>query len=207
MSALEKEGTELLEKEAPKEELPRPSKQVLFLPGGKAVPAGGRAAPTQRARPAGGRFNRATAEDLAEYNATLPDRIAFMENDPIVRSSQGRDPLALLATLKAEVARESAALAYQRIENEKMGKDISQVSSRRIDAIKKIADIEMEMRKIGFDQVDVYGEKFQRIFKLWIDTIQLIAQETLPAEQLDLFFNRLTTDMDGWEEKAADLVR
>ena len=125
----------------------------------------------------------------------------------MILGARGRDPLVLLSVLKTEVAKEAAALAYQRILNEQMGKDISQVSSRRIDAIKKIADIEMEMRKIGFDQIDVYGEKFQKIFKLWIETIRDVAEHTLTPEQLDLFFNRLTTTMDGWEDKAAEIVR
>ena len=88
-----------------------------------------------------------------------------------------------------------------------MGKDITTVSGRRIDALKKIADMEMEMRKVGFDQLDVYSEKFQKILKLWIGMIEAVAQDILEPEQLDLFFNRLSSEMEGWEEKAADLVR
>ena len=180
--------------------LPRPATQVVLLSGGGR--AGG-----SRTKTPGGRFNRATEADEAHYAATAAERQAFVDNDPVVVYARGRDPIALLQTLKSEVAKEAAALAYQRIENEKMGKDISQVSSRRIDAIKKIADIEMEMRKIGFDQIDVHGEKFQKIFKLWIETISGIASETLTPEQADLFFNRLETEMTGWEDKAADLIR
>jgi hypothetical protein len=179
--------------------------KVAFLPKGTTVPAGGRA--VGRVKPPGGRFNRPTVEDLEHYASTEEERTAFVENDPVVRGAKGRDPLILLSILKTEVAKEAAALAYQRQLNEQMGKDISQVSSRRIDAIKKIADIEMEMRKIGFDQIDVYSEKFQKVFKFWIETIQSVAENTLTREQLDLFFNRLTTEMEGWEEKAADLVR
>jgi hypothetical protein len=205
---LEKEAAELLkslERPSP-DPKPKSENQVYFLHGSNTAPAGGKAA-GGRPRPPGSRFARPTAEDLKEYEATAAERTAFIDNDPIVKGSKGKDSMALLATLKAEVAREAAALAYQRIENEKMGKDISQVSGRRIDAIKKIADIELEMRKIGFDQVDVTSETFQRIFKLWIESIKTVAEETLSPEQLDLFFNRLTTEMDGWEAKAADLIR
>jgi len=187
--------------------LPKPTNQVYFLPGGATAPAGGRAASSPKPKTPGGRFNRPTAEDNAAYEATLSERTEFIEQDAVVQSARGKDPLALLSTLKAEVARESAALAYQRLLNEKMGRDITQVSSRRIDAIKKIADIEMEMRKIGFDQIDIHSEKFQRIFKLWIENIRTVAEQTLTPEQLDLFFNRLQTEMDGWEDKAADLIR
>lgn len=180
--------------------------QLLFLPTSMTAAAGGKAA-GGKDRPAGTRFNYPTAEDLERYNNTSGERDEFIANDPVVRGSATRDPLLFLNTLKQEVAREAASMAYQRQLNEKMGRDISQVSKARIDALKKIADIEMEMRKIGFDQIDVYGEKFQKIFKLWITTIRDVASVTLTAEQLDLFFNRLTTEMDGWEDKAAELVR
>ena len=195
-----------LEEPAPPQ-IPRSTNQLLFLPKGTSATAGGRASGSTKVRPPGGRFNRPTSDDLKYYQATADERRDFIDNDPIVLGARGRDPLVLLSVLKTEVAKEAAALAYQRILNEQMGKDISQVSSRRIDAIKKIADIEMEMRKIGFDQIDVYGEKFQKIFKPWIETIRDVAEHTLTPEQLDLFFNRLTTTMDGWEDKAAEIVR
>lgn len=184
---------------------PQPANQVLFLNSKTLAPAGGRAAGV-RGR-AGARFNKPTAEDREQYEATREEREHALANDPVVRSAAGRDPLALLSTLKAEVAREAAALAYQRVLNEQMGRDISQVSARRIDALKKIADIEMEMRKIGFDMVDVHGEKMQRIFKLFVEIVGEVAAATLNPEQLDLFINRLTTSMEGWEDKAEELVR
>lgn len=179
--------------------------KVIFLPG--TVSGGGKASAVPKGRPPGSRFNRPTKEDLEYYTATEDERKNFIENDPVVRSASGKDPLAVLGALKTEVAKESAALHYQRVVNEKMGKDISQVSARRIDALKKIADIELEMRKIGFDQVDVRSEPFQRIFKLWVEMIRKAAEETLPPEYLDMFFNRLTTDMDNWEEKADGVAR
>ena len=208
MKALDSELNDLFEQipEPVVPAAPQPKHQVHFLPTKTVAPAGGRAA-GGRTRQAGSRFHKPTAEDLEQYEATVEERELFIANDPVVRSAAGRDPVTLLGTLKAEVAREAAALVYQRIENEKMGKDISQVSGRRIDALKKIADIEMEIRKIGFDQLDVHSEKFQRVFKLWIETIRSVAEHTLNPEQLDLFFNRLSTEMEGWEEKAEDLVR
>jgi hypothetical protein len=206
--ALDREGKALLDEPATPPETPQPTHQVYFMPSKNSAAAGGRAAgPSAKTRAAGSRFNKPSPEEEEAYNAAADERAQFIANDPVVRTAAGRDPIVLLSTLKAEVAREAAALARQRIENEKMGRDISQVSSRRIDALKKIADIEMEMRKIGFDQIDVHSEKFQKVFKLWIDTIQGVAQDTLPPEQLNLFFVRLTNAMEGWEDKAEELVR
>jgi hypothetical protein len=197
------EGVPGVAPEKQEAETPRHLRKVVFM---TEATAGGKAA-VNRSRPPGSRFNRPTQEELEAYAASEGDRKKFIANDPVVRSASNKDSLALLATLKAEVAREAAALAQQRVTYEQMGKDISTVSSRRIDALKKIADIEMEMRKIGFDQIDVHGEKFQKIFKLWLDTLRSIVEDMFPPEQVDLFFNRLATEMEDWADKAEDLVR
>jgi len=207
MSPLDKQGDLLLDNPPEKApEVPRQTAQLYFIPEKIAAASGGHAVGT-KTKPPGSRFNKPTKEDLEYYASTLEERRQFVADDPVVRVAAGKDPIVLLATLKGEVAREAAALGYQRLLNEQMGKDITAISSRRIDALKKMADIEMEMRKIGFEQVDVRGEKFQKIFKLWIETIKVVAEQVLNSEQLDLFFNRLTTEMDNWEEKAEELVR
>jgi hypothetical protein len=149
-----------------------------------------------------------TTSDL-EYHAKMAEQKAkFIDEDPVVKAaSKATDPMTMLSIIKAEVAKESAALHFQRMENEKFGRDVAQVSSRRIDALKKIADIELEVKKLGGDVIDVHSEKFARIFTLWIEIIREIAEQTMTPEQLDLFFNRLTTAMEGWEDKAAEALR
>lgn len=150
----------------------------------------------------------ATTSDL-EYHAEMSAQKAdFIEKDPVVTASKGKqDAYELLRMVKVEVAREAAALHFQRVENEKFGKDTSQTSSRRIDALVKIANIELEIKKLGADVIDVRSEKFQKVIAYFIEMVQSTAQDTLPPEQLDLFFNRFSTLMDGWEDKAVDLVR
>jgi len=149
-----------------------------------------------------------TTTDL-EYHAEMTETKArFIDADPVVNAtSRLTDPMDVLRVVKLEVAKETAALHFQRIENEKHGRDTSQISTRRIDALKKIADIELEMRKLGADVINVRSEKFQRIFKLWLDTIREIAEQTMTPEQINLFFNHFETAMDGWEDKASDVLR
>lgn len=149
-----------------------------------------------------------TTSDL-QYHALVEEQKAkFIDADPVVQASVKHvDPMTMLALIKSEVAKESAALHHQRIENGKYGRDTAQVSSRRIDALKKIADIELELKKLGGDVVDVKSEKMQRIFKFFVDTIRRIAEENLSPEEIDIFFNRLSTEFDGWEEKLAEALR
>jgi hypothetical protein len=149
-----------------------------------------------------------TTADLHYHAKMSEERAKFIDVDPVVLAARRHaDPLAMLATLKTEIAAESAAIHFQRIENQKYGKDTAMVSSRRIDALKKIADIELEIKKLGADTIDIHGERMQRIFKLWIDAIREVAGQTMTPEQVDLFFNRLQTALDGWETKLADNLR
>jgi hypothetical protein len=149
-----------------------------------------------------------TPRDL-EYHANMSAaKAVFVDQDPVVQAARGRaDAGEVLRLIKSEIAREAAALHFQRIENEKLGKDTSQQSSRRIDALTRVANIELEIKKLGADIIDLHGEKFQRVFHLWIEMLREVAAETMSPEQIDLFFNRLSTAMDGWEDKATDVIR
>jgi hypothetical protein len=146
-----------------------------------------------------------------EYHALMLDEQAkFVENDKIVAAIRGHfDSADTLRLIKEKVAREAAVLEWQRIENAKLGRDTAQVSTRCIDALKKIADIELEIKKMGADTINLKSEKFQRVLAYLITCFRDVCSETglLSPEQLDVLFNRLATEMEGWEEKASELVR
>lgn len=145
-----------------------------------------------------------------EYHAEMSEeKRKFIENDPVViaTSKPHHEALPMLRVIASEIAREQAALAFQRVENEKLGKDTAQVSSRRVEALTKIANIELEMKKLGTDIIDFRSEKFAKVFQMWVEAIREVAEEVMPAELVDLFFNRLSTKLEGWEDKAADLTR
>lgn len=198
----DKDAEELLAEVTGPEPRPQqqPTIQLIYAP----PKQGGRALGTRPAFP--GRM-RQSPEELEQYEAEAEARRQFVAADPVVKNATGKDPMALLSAIKQEVALEIANLAFQRELLNRRGKDTSGLSGRRIEALKKIADVELEMHKIGFESLDLHSEKIQRVFQLWTEIVRDAAVETLGPEALDLFFNRLTTAMDGWEEKAADLVR
>jgi len=145
-----------------------------------------------------------------DYHAEMSEeKKRFIENDPVViaATKPHSEALTMLKVIRSEIAREQAALAFQRVENEKLGKDTAQVSSRRVSALSEIARIELEMKKIGTDVIDFGGEKFQKVFAMWIETLREAAQEVLPPEHIEIFFNRFSTMMEGWEERATSLTR
>lgn len=150
--------------------------------------------------------NRAPSVVDLQYHAEMAaQKSDYIENDPVVLSSTKRqDPISTLRIIKKEIAKEAAALGFQRLENEKYGKDTSQISVRRVDALSKVVAVELELKKLDGDFLDLKSEKFQRIFKFWIETLQEVAQDTLTPELIDLFFNRLGTKLDGWEDRASE---
>lgn len=149
-----------------------------------------------------------TTSDL-QYHALISEQKAkFVDTDSVVRATtSGADTHQVLNLVKAEVAKEAAALHFQRVENEKYGKDTSQMSTRRIDALTKIANIELEIKKLGTDAIDLRHPKFQKVFALWIEMMREVATEILTPELIDLFFNRFSTKVEGWEDRAAEELR
>lgn len=159
------------------------------------------------------RERRAARESLANmaYNAEMTSaREEFVAKDSLVQATtQGKaDPATILKAIRTEIAREQAELRFQRLEAEKQGRAKDPAASKnRIDALVKIAHIELEIRKLGAESIDLKSEHFQRVFALWIDSIREVAVELFTPEQVDLFFNSLTTKLDGWETRAADVLR
>lgn len=149
-----------------------------------------------------------TTSDLQYHALISEEKARFIDSDEVVQASKaGADTVSMLRIIRGEVAKEAASLQFQRIESEKFGKDTSQNSSRRIDALTKIANIELELKKLGTDAIDLHHPKFQQVFALWIEMMREVAAETLTPELIDLFFNRFSTKIEGWEERAAEVIR
>lgn len=181
--------------------------QPMAVMGGTVVPLHAATGPIKRGpgRPKKIR-TEPTRDDLAYHREILRQKTAFIESDPLVRStSERQESVETLQRVKEEIARESAALYFQRIEEEKYGKDTSQMSSRRIAALREVAHIELEIRRLGATMIDLKSERFQRIFSFFLETVRASAGEVLSPEMIDLLFNRLETKLEGWEEKAQNL--
>lgn len=145
-----------------------------------------------------------------EYHAKMAvERQKFVDTDPLVGliESNPSDTLALLHRVKLDVAREAASLQFQRIECEKYGKDSSAISIKRVKALEEIAKIELKLRQVDQDSINLHSEKMQKIFAMWIEIMREVALEILPPELLAMFFNRFATEMQDWEEKAQNNLR
>jgi len=148
-----------------------------------------------------------TVNELA-YHAEMQRLKAEYTNDidTVNKAVRGRvDSLETLQRIKEEIATEAASLYCDRVEAAKYGKDTTQISSRRIGALKEVASIELEMRRLGTNFIDLKSERFQKVFAFLLDSIRNAATATFSSEQVDMLFNRLETELEGWEEKAQNL--
>ena len=149
--------------------------------------------------------NRPTQNDL-EYHARVAlNREEFVRNHPVVRQNIIENPsqsaIDKLKVVKYQIAKEVAVLEFDRMEMAKRGVDTSQVSTRIVNSLKQIADIELEVKKLGSTVVDPNSAEVQAMFKSWIGTLQKVAEEVMNPEDLDLFFNKFSMAIDGWEKR------
>lgn len=152
---------------------------------------------------------RPTRQDL-EYHAKMSiERRKFVDTDPLVNLIEGNpaDTLALLHRIKIDVAREAAELQFDRMESQKYGRDTSAISVKRVKALEEIARIELKLRQVDQESINLRSEKMQKIFTMWVEIMREVAIEVLPPELLDLFFNRFATEMTDWEDKAQNSLR
>lgn len=132
---------------------------------------------------------------------------AFIASSELVKTVQNRkDTSEMLQNLKLELAREAASLQFQQLEAEDQGEtDTSALALKRIKAIKEIVIIESSIAKLGVTMLDLKGERFQKVFRYFLECIREAALEVLTPEQFDLFFNRLESRLENWEERAQEL--
>lgn len=149
---------------------------------------------------------QATVEDLAYHAEIAKKRQSFIEANPVVKAVAGnQDSQEILQKVKEEASRTAAALLFQRIEEEKYGRDTSQISSRHLAALRDVAMLELEMKKMGTSLLDLKSERFQKVFRFLISIIKEVAMEALPPEQANLLFTRLVSRLEGWEDQAESL--
>jgi hypothetical protein len=149
-----------------------------------------------------------TSSELEYNEAFVEQMIEHREADEILRQCKPYgNSLEVLRQVRDVIVQMQSDMEFKRIKDERQGKDTTQLYARRLDALSKIANLELEIRKIGSDTIDLKDPKFQKVFTLWIDTIRKVVTELSPPEYVDLFFNRLMTEMDGWEDRASDALR
>ena len=149
-------------------------------------------------------FNRPTLDER-EYAQQLV-RIAerFVLVDPLVQVTSkevARDDPEVIDEALLQLAQEAASLKFEALKLLGEGRDFGQVSSRRIDALSRIASLALEREKAGVDQkFDPQNPKVQKVVAAFFDQLAECARETLgPAAER--FLARFDEKVAGWEAR------
>ena len=150
-----------------------------------------------------------TTSDLLYHARTAEIQKEFVAQDPMVKASVARtSSIDTLHMIKERLARVLATMEYRRIEDEKRGGSLSaQMLSREMVILREISQLELRINETSVKSLDLSSPDVQKVFALFAQKIQTVAGEILEPALLDLFLNRLSTSLEGWEKEAEALLR
>jgi hypothetical protein len=180
--------------------------QLLSLVPSYAIPSDG----TTKVRRLGGRpkkIERAPDADQQTYADELNSlRDAFEQDDPLVQALDRGEPCAeIIEHVKLQVAREAASIAFDKATAAARGGDIGQLAVRRIEALTKLAALELARMKLGLEPViDVRSPRVQQTVGFLMNEVERVAHEVLDDESATRFIRDLRGRTLGWEAALGD---
>lgn len=180
--------------------------KILSLVPSYAVPSDG----FTKVRRLGGRprkIERAPDADQQQYaDAMNALRDAFEHDDPLVQALDRGEPCAeVIETVKLQVAREAASIAFEKQRAAARGADIGQLAVRRIDALQKLAALELARMKLGLEPaIDVRSPRVQQAVAFLVAEVERVAREVLGDETATAFIGDLRGRTLGWEAAVGD---
>ncbi len=146
--------------------------------------------------------------DLDYHAEVTRQRIEHVDADQLVRAVADRaDGHVVLQRVAEALAREAAVLEHERLQIQVRGRDVGQLVSRRVEVLRKLADIQVEIDRLGTSIIDPSSEGMQKLYRLFVNDVVGVAKELLPSELLDLFLNGLAQRFEDWEERAESILR
>lgn len=134
--------------------------------------------------------------------ARLSDEI--IDADPLVSAIDAEKPtLAVLSEVKVGMASEAAALYADRRASQRAGRlDVGQLASRRIDALMKLATLELEIAKLGSTDVNLHGERMGLIETMFTEMVAKVAEDVLPADVAERLIESYRRHIEGWRSRS-----
>jgi hypothetical protein len=134
-----------------------------------------------------------------------------IEEDYIYRAvKEAESPDTILQSIMEGFAEEQFALRTYRKVQQNKGKSIIDVSGKRGQILKFMSETVIDRKALSgpTDDLNIRGVKFKEVFKLFLDTIATTIDEVkIPQEYRDMFFQRLSKNLEGWEDKAEKIIK
>lgn len=147
-----------------------------------------------------------TVAELMEAKSAYLDR-----DELLLQIEKGIDQEEVLALIMQGYAQEAASLAFERMEAERNGKETSQLSIRRIGALKALGETWIKRKEqLAGKTVDLASPAFGRLFEFILDTFREALHKGGISEDLSetIFVNISERINDEtWEEEASRKMR
>ncbi len=142
---------------------------------------------------------RPEGDDYLDQLAQLRAEVVAAE-PLVVATTDPAQAVDVLDESLVQLARECAALAFERMQAEKRGADVGPLCSRRISGLVQIASLVVERHRQQPRGVDVRGNKFRRVVRFFMQAMREAAEETL-GSAAGPFLAEYERRLLGWEDR------
>lgn len=136
----------------------------------------------------------------------------FIENDPLMqRIDQNIDDDQVLHLIMRGFAEESASLTFERREAERTGKETSQLSIRRINALRNLGDVFLKRKEqLAGKVIDMDSPAFAKLFTFMTETFrEALINGGVGPDQVEVVFQSLARRMgdETWAQEARNRMK
>jgi len=136
----------------------------------------------------------------------------FLRSDPLLQLlTEGVDSEDILHEVMRGFAQEAGSLLFERQEAERNGKETSQLSIRRINALKALGETWIKRKEqLSGKMIDLESTAFEKLFAFMLETFrETMLQGNVPRDQAETVFARLSDRMDDetWELEARNRMK
>jgi hypothetical protein len=134
-----------------------------------------------------------------------------LNSDPIVKMAK-TDPESndLLHHVVVALSEEAASLGCERRNAELEGKETSQLSIRRVNALKAVAETWLKRKdQTSNKELDLNSPQFKAVFSFALDTFRdAMVDSNLRPEMVEMVYAKLTGKLqEGWEQEARNRMK
>lgn len=134
-----------------------------------------------------------------------------LATDPIVKTAKADPESAdLLHHVVVSLAEEAASLGHERRNAELEGRETSQLSIRRVNALKAVAETWLKRKdQTANREIDLSSPQFKAVFSLTLEAFrEAMTEASLRPEMVEMVFAKLTAKLqDGWEQEARNRMK
>lgn len=143
---------------------------------------------------------------------TQRDKIAWLDHDPLLKQiEKGVESEDILLLVMRGFAQEASSLEFERVTAEADGKETSQLSIRRINALKALGDAWIKRKEqLAGKTIDMASPAFSRLFEFMTETFrEAMLAGGIPRDQAETVFARMSERMsdETWEQEAQNKMK